>query len=140
MTAAALEPCADRVRFDPSNAPLCKLTRWIGRLKEAARSPLGQSRHRRLRSRERSRRAGPRLAAARSTIWESVAAGFVLFYLSLFAIVRGASRRLIRQVREIAVLGLRREKWRPFGKSSLKDERDKVGLLRANVRFTTLSE
>jgi len=29
----------------------------------------------------------------------------VLFYLSLFAIVRGASRRLIRQVREIAVLG-----------------------------------
>lgn len=47
----------------------------------------------------------PRLDAARRTIWASVAAGFLLLYASLFAIVRGASRRLIRQVREIARLG-----------------------------------
>jgi signal transduction histidine kinase len=47
----------------------------------------------------------PRLDDARRTIWESVAAGFVLLYASLFAIVRDASRRLVRQVREIDVLG-----------------------------------
>jgi len=47
----------------------------------------------------------PRLDAARSMIWESVAVGFVLLYASLFAIVRDASRRLIRQMRQIAVLG-----------------------------------
>ena len=47
----------------------------------------------------------PRLDDARRTIWGSVAAGFVLLYASLFAIVSGASRRLIRQVREIAMLG-----------------------------------
>jgi two-component system sensor histidine kinase KdpD len=47
----------------------------------------------------------PRLDAARRTIWGSVAAGFVLLYASLFAIVRGASRRLLRQMQEIAVLG-----------------------------------
>ncbi len=40
------------------------------------------------------------------TIWGSVVAGFVLLYAALFAIVRGASRRLARQVREIAVLGV----------------------------------
>jgi len=47
----------------------------------------------------------PRLDDMRRTIWGSVAAGFVLLYASLFAIVSGASRRLIRQVREIATLG-----------------------------------
>ena len=65
----------------------------------------GQPRDRRLRSRLRSRRVTPGSTTARRTIWVSVAAGFVLLYASLFAIVRGASRRLIRQVREIAVLG-----------------------------------
>lgn len=47
----------------------------------------------------------PRLDDMRRTIWGSVAAGFVLLYASLFAVVSGASRRLIRQVREIATLG-----------------------------------
>jgi len=45
------------------------------------------------------------LNGARQTIWGSVAVGFILLYGSLFAIVRGASRRLGRQIREIAVLG-----------------------------------
>ncbi len=47
------------------------------------------------------------LDAARHTIWGSVAAGFLLLYAALFAIVRGASRRLSRQMREIADLGAR---------------------------------
>ena len=46
-----------------------------------------------------------RLGTARGTIWGSVAIGFVLLYGSLFVIVRGASRRLGRQMREIAILG-----------------------------------
>lgn len=45
------------------------------------------------------------LDETRRTIWISVAAGFVLLYASLFAIVRSASRRLLRQMREIALLG-----------------------------------
>ena len=48
-----------------------------------------------------------RLDTARRTIWGSVAAGFLLLYAALFAIVRGASRRLARQMREIADLGAR---------------------------------
>ncbi len=48
-----------------------------------------------------------RLDAARRTIWGSVAVGFLLLYAALFAIVRGASRRLDRQMREIAALGAR---------------------------------
>jgi signal transduction histidine kinase len=46
-----------------------------------------------------------RLSEAQRTIWASVAVGFVLLYASLFAIVRNASRRLVRQMREIALLG-----------------------------------
>ena len=42
---------------------------------------------------------------ARRTIWGTVAVGFLLLYASLFAIVRQASRRLVRQVQEIALLG-----------------------------------
>jgi len=48
-----------------------------------------------------------RLDATRGTIWGSVAAGFLLLYAALFAIVRSASRRLARQMREIAALGAR---------------------------------
>ncbi len=48
-----------------------------------------------------------RLNATRKTIWGSIALGFIVLYTSLFAIVRGASRRLARQLREIAVLGER---------------------------------
>jgi len=48
-----------------------------------------------------------RLDLARHTIWGSVATGFLLLYAALFAIVRGASRRLTRQMREIADLGVR---------------------------------
>ncbi len=47
------------------------------------------------------------LDAARRTIWGSVVAGFLLLYAALFAIVRGASQRLARQMREIATLGVR---------------------------------
>lgn len=46
------------------------------------------------------------LDAERRTIGVSVAAGFVLLYASLFVIVRNASRRLERQMCEIAVLGV----------------------------------
>jgi signal transduction histidine kinase len=42
---------------------------------------------------------------ARRVLWGTVAAGFLVLYGSLFAIVRGASRRLVRQMNEIAVLG-----------------------------------
>jgi signal transduction histidine kinase len=45
------------------------------------------------------------LDAARHTIRLSVAAGFVLLYASLFAIVHDASRRLVRQMQQIALLG-----------------------------------
>jgi len=38
-------------------------------------------------------------------LWGTVAAGFLVLYGSLFAIMRGASRRLVRQMNEIAVLG-----------------------------------
>ena len=48
-----------------------------------------------------------RLDAARGAIWGSVAVGFIVLYASLFAIVRSASRRLARQMREIATLGAR---------------------------------
>ncbi len=48
-----------------------------------------------------------RLDTARRTIWGSVTAGFLLLYATLFAIVRGALRRLARQMREIADLGAR---------------------------------
>jgi signal transduction histidine kinase len=41
---------------------------------------------------------------ARRTLWGSVALGFLLLYASLFAIVRGASRRLVRQMRAISAL------------------------------------
>lgn len=44
------------------------------------------------------------LAEARRTIWGSVVAGFLLLYASLFAIVRSASRRLIRQMQAISSL------------------------------------
>jgi signal transduction histidine kinase len=44
------------------------------------------------------------LGDARRTLWISVAAGFLLLYASLFAIVRGASRRLVRQMRAISAL------------------------------------
>lgn len=43
---------------------------------------------------------------ARRTLWGSVGAGFLLLYASLFAIVRGASRRLVRQMRAISALEL----------------------------------
>lgn len=44
------------------------------------------------------------LGDARRTLWSSVAAGFLLLYASLFAIVRRASRRLVRQMRAIGTL------------------------------------
>lgn len=44
------------------------------------------------------------LSDARGTLWGSVALGFLLLYASLFAIVRGASRRLVRQMRAISAL------------------------------------
>jgi signal transduction histidine kinase len=44
------------------------------------------------------------LDAARRTLWGSVAIGFLLLYASLFAIVRGASRRLVRQMKSISAL------------------------------------
>jgi signal transduction histidine kinase len=50
------------------------------------------------------RALAPRLDAARRTVWLSVAAGFILLYASLFAIVQRASRRLIRQMQEITRL------------------------------------
>lgn len=46
------------------------------------------------------------LGDARRTLWMSVAAGFLLLYASLFAIVRGASRRLVRQMQAISALAL----------------------------------
>jgi len=48
-----------------------------------------------------------RLDTARRTVWGSIAVGFLLLYAALFAIVRGASRRIGRQMREIADLGAR---------------------------------
>jgi signal transduction histidine kinase len=44
------------------------------------------------------------ITEARRTIWLSVAAGFLLLFASLFAIVRSASRRLVRQMRAISAL------------------------------------
>jgi signal transduction histidine kinase len=44
------------------------------------------------------------LSDAWRTLWGSVALGFLLLYASLFAIVRGASRRLVRQMRAIGAL------------------------------------
>src|SRR5947209_384447 len=44
------------------------------------------------------------LADARRTLWGSVALGFLLLFASLFAIVRGASRRLVRQMQAINTL------------------------------------
>jgi signal transduction histidine kinase len=44
------------------------------------------------------------LTDAGRTLWGSVAAGFLLLFASLFAIVRGASRRLIRQMQAINAL------------------------------------
>jgi signal transduction histidine kinase len=41
---------------------------------------------------------------ARRVLWASVAVGFLLLYTSLFAVVRSASRRLIRQMQAISVL------------------------------------
>jgi signal transduction histidine kinase len=46
------------------------------------------------------------LRDAGRTLWGSVALGFLLLYASLFAIVRGASRRLVRQMRAISALEL----------------------------------
>lgn len=48
-----------------------------------------------------------RLDNARKMVWGSIAIGFIVLYTSLFAIVGGASRRLIRQMREITTLGER---------------------------------
>ena len=44
------------------------------------------------------------LSDAGRTLWGSVALGFLLLYAALFAIVRGASRRLVRQMRAIGAL------------------------------------
>jgi signal transduction histidine kinase len=46
------------------------------------------------------------LDGARRSLWGTVAVGFIVLYGSLFAIVRGASRRLVRQMHEIAILGV----------------------------------
>lgn len=44
------------------------------------------------------------LTEARRTIWASVVVGFLLLFASLFAIVRSASRRLVRQMKAITNL------------------------------------
>lgn len=44
------------------------------------------------------------LTDARKVLWATVAVGFLLLYASLFAIVRSASRRLVRQMQAISTL------------------------------------
>jgi signal transduction histidine kinase len=63
------------------------------------------------------------MARVRTTLWGSVALGFLLLYLSLFAVVRAASRRLVYQMRAINALEIQARETAALRQvESLKDE------------------